>query len=340
VKKMLLLSALLALSAAGVSAKDWTEIRMASEGAYPPFNEIGANGALKGFDIDIGNALCEEMKAKCTWVKQEWDGMIPALVSRKFDAIIASMSITDERKAKVDFTDKYYASPLALIAKKGSTLRPDLPSLAGKKVGCAARHGIGQLRHQILGRQRQCKSSVTPSRTRPTSTCVAGRLDAAFSDYLGGLRRFPDQTRGRGLRRRSANSLFGKDADEKRAVIGEGIGIAVRKRDQGAHREAQPGARYRSAPTASTMRSRRSTSRWTSTATDHAGLRSSQRGPCGYPADASALPGPGVVCAFTFASIGAAMDALIEYSPSLLAGAWITLKVALMSVLLALAAPA
>ena len=134
-KKYALLCAVLALHAGASFAKDWNEIRMASEGAYPPFNTTTADGSMAGFDIDIGNALCEEMKAKCTWVKQEWDGMIPALVSRKFDAIIASMSITEERKAKVDFTDKYYASPLALIAKKGSELRPDLELLKGKKVG-------------------------------------------------------------------------------------------------------------------------------------------------------------------------------------------------------------
>ena len=125
-KKTALLCALLALTASTSFAKDWNEIRLASEGAFPPFNIIAADGSLQGFDIDIGNALCEEMKAKCTWVKQDWDGMIPALVSRKFDAILASMSITEERKAKVDFTQKYYASPLALIAKKGSPLQPDL----------------------------------------------------------------------------------------------------------------------------------------------------------------------------------------------------------------------
>ena len=134
-KKNALLCALLALTASTSFAKDWNEIRLASEGAFPPFNIIAADGSLQGFDIDIGNALCEEMKAKCTWVKQDWDGMIPALVSRKFDAILASMSITEERKAKVDFTQKYYASPLALIAKKGSPLQPDLQSLTGKKAG-------------------------------------------------------------------------------------------------------------------------------------------------------------------------------------------------------------
>ena len=134
-KKYALLCAVLALQAGASYAKDWTEIRLASEGAYPPFNVTAADGSMRGFDIDIGNALCEELKARCTWVKQEWDGMIPALMSRKFDAIVASMSITEERKAKVDFTDKYYASPLALITKKGSPLQPDLATLKGKKVG-------------------------------------------------------------------------------------------------------------------------------------------------------------------------------------------------------------
>ena len=72
-------------------APDWKSIRIGVEGAYPPFSEVGPDGAIKGFDIDIANALCAQMKAQCKLVAQEWDGMIPALQSRKFDAIIASM---------------------------------------------------------------------------------------------------------------------------------------------------------------------------------------------------------------------------------------------------------
>ncbi len=69
------------------------------------------DGSIAGFDYDIGNALCEQMKAKCTWVEQEFDGLIPALKVRKIDAILSSMSITEDRKKSVDFTKRYYLTP-------------------------------------------------------------------------------------------------------------------------------------------------------------------------------------------------------------------------------------
>ena len=228
-KKYALLCAVLALHAGASFAKDWNEIRMASEGAYPPFNTTTADGSMAGFDSDIGNALCEEMKAKCTWVKQEWDGMIPALVSRKFDAIIASMSITEERKAKVDFTDKYYASPLALIAKKGSELRPDLELLKGKKVGVQR----GTVSDNFATKYWDGKGLQIVRYAKQDEAYLdlrAGRLDAAFVDYLEAYGGFLTKPEGEGYDV-AGDRLFGRNAEEK-AVIGEGIGIAVRKRDK------------------------------------------------------------------------------------------------------------
>jgi histidine transport system substrate-binding protein len=228
-KKYALLCAVLALQAGASFAKDWTEIRLASEGAYPPFNMTAADGSMRGFDIDIGNALCEELKARCTWVKQEWDGMIPALMSRKFDAIVASMSITDERKAKVDFTDKYYASPLALIAKKGSPLQPDLATLKGKKIGVQR----GTVSDNFATRYWDGKGPEIIRYAKQDEAYLdlrSGRMDAAFADYLEAYGGFLTKPEGEGYDV-AGERLFGKTAEEK-AVIGEGIGIAVRKRDK------------------------------------------------------------------------------------------------------------
>jgi lysine-arginine-ornithine-binding protein len=227
-KKLAATAIALSMLSLAAHAKEWTEIRLASEGAYPPFNTIGADGSLGGFDIDIGNALCAEMKARCTWVKQEWDGMIPALNARKFDAIIASMSITAERQKQVDFSDKYYATPLGLVAKKGSPLLPTTEALKGKRVGVqrgtvadgfATRFweptGISVVRY---AKQDESYLDLT-----------AGRLDAVLADALeadGGFLAKPEGTAYAFMDSR----MFGATAEE-RAVIGQGVGVAVRKKD-------------------------------------------------------------------------------------------------------------
>ena len=98
------------------------KIKIGTEGAYPPWNSKDASGALIGFEVDLAKELCAIMKHECTIVEQDWDGMIPALVMRKFDAIMAGMSITDERMKTINFSQGYADEVASLAVMKGSNL--------------------------------------------------------------------------------------------------------------------------------------------------------------------------------------------------------------------------
>ena len=124
-KKIITVAVMVVLFSVGLAgAKDWKKIRIGVEGAYPPFSQTTPDGKLEGFDIDIAYALGKAMGAEVTLVAQDWDGNIPALMARKYDAIIASMSITEERKKKVAFSNKYYNTPAKFVCKKGTTCLP------------------------------------------------------------------------------------------------------------------------------------------------------------------------------------------------------------------------
>ena len=130
-----LAAAALAMVAGVATAQDMKKVRIGVEGAYPPFSWVEPDGTLKGFDIDIALALCKQMGAECELVQQDWDGIIPALLARKYDAIVASMSITEERKKKVAFSNKYYSTPAKFVRKKGSGIEITKEGLKGKAVG-------------------------------------------------------------------------------------------------------------------------------------------------------------------------------------------------------------
>jgi ABC-type amino acid transport substrate-binding protein len=124
------------VGAAGMAPASADDVlRIGVEGAYPPFSWKEPDGTLKGFDIDIAMALCDKMGRQCELVEQDWDGIIPALLAKKYDAIVASMSITEERKKRVDFTDKYYHEPAKFVAAKDAGLEATPEGLAGKSVG-------------------------------------------------------------------------------------------------------------------------------------------------------------------------------------------------------------
>lgn len=158
------------------------EIRIATEGAYPPFNFTDTDGSLKGFDVDIANALCEEMKAKCTIVAQDWDGIIPGLMANKYDAIIASMSITEERKQQIDFTNKYYTTPLAVIAPKESDVKGvSVEDLKDKVVGAQASTTQANYATDVYEKA-GIDVKLYPTQEEAAADLQNGRIDALISD--------------------------------------------------------------------------------------------------------------------------------------------------------------
>ena len=171
------------LLVAGTSAAFAADkIKIGTEGAYPPFNTLTADGKLEGFDIDIANALCAQMKAECELVTQDWDGMIPALQAKKFDAIIASMSITPERKKQVAFTNKYYTTPLALVALKDSSLSgTDGEAVKGKTVGAQASTTQADYAQDVYAKA-GADVKLYPTQEEAVTDLVNGRLDAVLSD--------------------------------------------------------------------------------------------------------------------------------------------------------------
>ncbi|MGO3119825.1 MAG: transporter substrate-binding domain-containing protein, partial [Moraxellaceae bacterium] len=108
------------------------DLKIATESSFKPFSYTDAEGNLIGYEIELVNALCEEMNAKCEVISQDWDGLIPGLNAQKFDAAIAGMSITPERKEVVDFSDPYFHSGIILIGKKGDDISVD--ELAGQPI--------------------------------------------------------------------------------------------------------------------------------------------------------------------------------------------------------------
>ena len=156
-------------------------LRIASEGAYPPFNYVDSSNTLHGFDIDIANALCERMKVECTFVTQDWEGMIPALLAKKYDAIVASMNVTEERKKTVAFTNRYYRTPLSLAVAKDSAISDAQTNFKGLTVGSQSYSTQAIYAEEHYGAA-GATVKLYPSQDEAASDLAAGRLDGVIAD--------------------------------------------------------------------------------------------------------------------------------------------------------------
>jgi len=208
----------LALTSGFASAKEYKEVRLAVDVPYEPFEFKAPDGSLTGFEIDLGNAVCAEMKVKCEWVIQAWDGIIPGLLARKYDAIFSSMSINEDRKKKVLFSEPYYNTPSSWFGPD-SNKSLDVSSkdaLKGKSVGVQR----GTIQDKYVTKN---FGDVVDVKRYTTSDDLVldlqgGRLDLVFLDFPVGESTIMKQD--------------GFDSISDTIQLGDGVAVALRKRDK------------------------------------------------------------------------------------------------------------
>ncbi|EIM27631.1 lysine/arginine/ornithine ABC transporter substrate-binding protein [Microvirga lotononidis] len=235
-----LLASALAIGAASAQEKT---VKIATEGAYAPWNFTGAGGKLEGFEIDLANDLCARMKVKCEIVAQDWDGIIPALQAKKYDAIMAGMNITDKRLETINFSIAYAAtphgfgvmkdSPLAKLAGTGTTVNLDKdpegakkaieawkPLLKGKTVGVQTATVNAQFVETYL------KDTVTIREYKTTEQhdldLSAGRLDAIFAGQ-GALKATQEKP--------EFKDMVIAGTGMRGGLLGRGVAVGMRKDD-------------------------------------------------------------------------------------------------------------
>lgn len=191
------------------------------EGAYPPFSETSPDGSIVGFDVDIANALCVEMGETCAMVKTDWDGIIPALLEKKCDMIVASMSITPERKEVIDFSAKYYQTPAMFVAKADAGYVDTPEDMAGKYVGVQR----GSIHQGFMeGEYPDAELTLYATQDEAYLDLVSGRVDAVMGDVTAIQDGFLKTPQGEGF------AFFGEPHSDPK-YHGEGAGIGVRKED-------------------------------------------------------------------------------------------------------------
>lgn len=209
-----------AAPAAAPAPAELPELKVAIDPTYEPFTFKTADGKPTGFDVDIAEALCNEIKRKCVYVEQVWDSMIPGLQAKKYDVIISSMSITEERQQVVDFTDKYYFTPSRIVVK-ADTAFTDAASLKGKKLGVLK--GSTQEKY-AMGELKSAGVNVVPyeAQDQVYLDIKSGRLDGTVADQVEVNGGFLSKPEGAGY------GFVGPVlADAK--YFGTGVGVALRK---------------------------------------------------------------------------------------------------------------
>ncbi len=218
-KKTALVCAL-ALGAIVARNADARDLKIATEGTYAPWSFVDGNGRLTGWDVDIANALCGEMKTTCVIMAQEWDGIIPGLNARKYDMIVASMGVTEKRKQQVAFTKKYKNTASQFVAEKGTITDTTPQALAGKRIGVQR----GSIQDEYLTKTYQNSNIVRYDKTTDVELdLLSGRVDTLLANNITSMLGF--------LARPEAADYDLVGPAYTGGILGEGNAIALRKDD-------------------------------------------------------------------------------------------------------------
>lgn len=210
-------------AAPAMAAAPAGDLRWGTDPGAAPFEFKDKDGKLSGFDIELGNAICAQLKRKCVWVENDFDGLIPALKAKKFDIINASMSVTEKRLKEIDFSSRVTRAPSRMIAKDNAKLQPTAAALRGKRVG--VQQGST---HEAYAKQSWGKAGVEivsyAKNDQIYADLQAGRLDAGLMDGVEAGLGFLKTPAGKGF-----GYAGGPVTDEK--IFGLGTGFGVRKED-------------------------------------------------------------------------------------------------------------
>ncbi|MGD1972433.1 MAG: transporter substrate-binding domain-containing protein [Desulfobacterales bacterium] len=219
--KKLILVAVLIVFSTGMASAETIRVGIAAE-PYPPFTTPDASGKWTGWEIEIMEAICEEAKLDCVVTPTAWDGIIPALMSKKIDMIIGSMSITAERMKSIDFSDKYYNTPTAIIGTKRMQFDATPEGLKGKYLGVQT-----ATIHKVYAEKYFTDAKIKEYQTQDeiNQDLVSGRLDATQADSLA-LSDFLETAEGK-----ACCELKGMVADDPE-ILGAGVGAGIRKGDE------------------------------------------------------------------------------------------------------------
>ncbi|MGF1723744.1 arginine ABC transporter substrate-binding protein [Photobacterium nomapromontoriensis] len=213
--KKILLASLISLASIQAAAQE--EIKFAMEATYAPFEYVDENNQIQGFDVDLANALCDVIEAKCTFHNQPFDSLIPALKFRRYDAAISGIDITEQRQKVVNFTDAYYDNSAAFVSIKGTLA--DQAALKGKRVGVQN----GSTHQSYLTEQLEGVTAVPYASYQDAFIDMQnGRIDSVFGDTAVVAEWF----------KKNDNLTYVGDQVTNAKYFGNGFGIALNKDNQ------------------------------------------------------------------------------------------------------------